>query len=422
MDQVEAPKKKRPPPKPKTATPPAPAAAPTSTTSSAQQAATPKTSKNKAPTPNAPVPTIAKSPARKPPAGEPKKDKDGERVTVPMNVSNQFSEIDHLLPHIEAMDVPREMAVPMIKRMFPHGVPQSAMSAVHAMFDMMNVLGPVPSSINPLFTMAMGGYSATDAGAAQHAATLDIIAAMSAALRNRTPHVQTNRIAFDASVADLQAVVARCMVPRGPGAYGEHDAADAVLTYLENEIIAYASPYDESRNLGLFLSRAPVPRSEMRLPEFNLKDIIDNLVPVAVDNTEFECVWGKMCMALAHGTQLTFRTRNIKRKPLAAWRKEGVHNETGMCFLCEIVHTCGMVYAYQRIGRAPKRVLQRFRITCDAEIGLPADALIFPDSAFNGLIAPFVKADWLFTHLIPPADDARAGEPYHILRGYFRRR
>lgn len=373
-------------------------------------------------TTNKETPKKASAPPKKPSTSASKKKKEEDRITVPMNISGQMSEIDHLLPHIEAMDVPHEMAVPIVKRMFPNGIPPTAMPAVTAMFNMMNVLGPVPNSINPLFTITMGGYSAADAGAAQHAASLNIIAQLSAATRNRTPHVQNNRITFDSSIADLQSVVERCLCQRGPGAYAEKDAAEAVLRHLEDNIIARTNAYDESRNLGLFCNRVTVPGCDVRLPEFGLKQILDNLIPIAADNSPDECVWGKMCMTLAHGTQLTFRTRNTKHKPLPAWKMPGTTNESGQCILCEVVHTCGMIYAYQRIGRCPPRVLQSFKVICDAETGLPADALLFPDSNFNGLIAPYINADWLFTHLIPPHENAPPDEPYRILRGYFQKR
>lgn len=346
--------------------------------------------------------------------------KEAERATVPMNVSGSFSELEQFLPHIEALSVPHEMAVPIIKRIFPNGVPQSAVPAVNNMFGVINVLGPVPASINPIFTMAMGGFNANDAGAAQHALSLDFIAQLSAAMRAKTPHVQHNRIRFDASIAELKAVVQTHLAPQFEGV--DTAAADAILTQLEKNIVRNQNPYDESRNLGLFVPGVGFPECKVRLPEFTLNDILRNLALSKSENDDDACVWGKMCTALTHGSQLTFRTRNVKRVPLKRWTVDGdaTVNNHGACLLCEVVHVNGFVRWYQEKCRAPPRVLQKFKIVCDSEVGLPADALLFADPAFNGLIAPFIKADWLFAHLVAPPEDS--DEPYRVLRGYFAKR
>jgi hypothetical protein len=281
----------------------------------------------------------------------------------------------------------------------------------------------VPSSINPLFTMAMGGFNVNDANSAQHSLSLDIIAQLSAAMRNKTPHVQNNRITFNAATRDLQDVVERHLCPLFEldtmSKADQIQVANNILTDLENAIVERQNPYDESRNLGLFLPSVAIPPCDVRLPEFLLSDILQNLVPVRAENDENECVWGKMCTTLTHGSQLTFRTRDCKRRPLKKWTtpNDDTCNTSGMCLLCEVVHANGIIRAYQRIGRAPPWIIQKFKVACDPEIGLPADALLFPDASFNGLIAPFINADWLFAHLIPPAEDS--SDPYRILRGYF---
>jgi hypothetical protein len=176
--------------------------------------------------------------------------------------------------------------------------------------------------------------------------------------------------------------------------------------------------------LGLFVRGVGLPSCNVRLPEFTISDILRNLTPSKSENDENACVWGKMCMALTHGSQLTFRTRNTKRVPLIQWSVAGdptnTHNKYKRCLLCEVVHTNGLIRKFQRWGRSPPRILQHFKVVCDSEIGLPADALLFADAAFNGLVAPFINGDWLFAHLIAPPEDGN--EPYRILRGYFVKR
>jgi hypothetical protein len=356
-------------------------------------------------------------PKRKKASTPQKAKKEADRATEPMNISGQMTNIEHLLPHIESMNIPHEMAVPIIKRIFPNGAPSEAMPAINSLFDTINVIGPTPSSINAMFTMSMGGYNANDTSSAEHALNLDIIAQLSSAMRNKTPHVQTNRLVYETSQEDLQKLVERHICP----SLGHFDA-EAILTNLENDIALRQNPYDESRNLGLFCPSAQVPIVDVALPSFYIGDILDNLHPTDNDNDPTACCWGGYCMVITHGSPLTFRIRNTRKRPLRAWKARGEGTvppeEWRMCIVCEIVHFYALILEYKRIGRSPPRVLQRFSVICDPEIGLPENALIFPEAPFNGLIAPFVNADWLLAHLVAVPDD----KPYTLLRGYFRKR
>ena len=375
-------------------------------------------------------------PKRKKPSTPQKAKKEADRPTEPMNISGQMTNIEHLLPHIEAMNIPHDMAVETIKRIFPHGAPTEAMPAINSLFDTINVIGPTPSSINTMFTMAMGGFNANNTSSAEHALNLTIIAQLSAAMRNKTPHVQTNRLLYETSQEDLQKLVERHICPK----LGRFDA-DAILTNLENDIARRQNPYDESRNLGLFCQSASVPTVDVALPAFYIGDILDNLHPTENENDPTACSWGGYCMVVTHGSPLTFRIRNTRKRPLRCWKARGEEpwngkanpsgsqpeggvdnpaqsSEWRMCIVCEIVHFYALILEYKRIGRSPPCILQRFSVICDPEIGLPENALIFPEAPFNGLIAPFINADWFLAHLVAPSDD----KPYTLLRGYFQKR
>jgi len=362
-------------------------------------------------------PQTAPAPKRKKISTPQKAKKEADRATEPMNISGQMTNMEHLLPHIEAMNIPHEMAVPIIKRIFPHGAPSEAMPAITSLFDTINVIGPTPTSMNPIFTMAMGGYNANDVSAVDHALNLDLIAKLSSAMRNKAPHVNTNKTIYETSQEDLQKLVERHLCPT----LGRFDA-DAILTSLENDIARRQNPYDESRNLGLFCSSVPIPTVDTPLPAFYIGDILKNLHPVENDNDPRACSWGGYCMVITHGSPLTFRLRNTRKRPLKSWKADSEdatkNDDRRMCIVCEIAHLCASIIAYKKIGRSPPCVLQRFSVVCDPEVGLPADALIFPETPFNGLIAPFINADWFLAHLVSTSDD----KPYTLLRGYFQKR
>lgn len=344
--------------------------------------------------------------------------KEAERATEPMNITQPVDNIANLLPHIESMNIPHDAAATIVRRMFPHGVPDDAMPAAHSLFSTINAIGPAPSSINAMVTMAMGGFNANDASSAEHVLNLNVIAQLSAAMRNKIPHVNNNRTIYETSQEDLQRVVERHLCLHT----GKFDA-DAILSELEQHIARVQNPFDESRNLGLFVQSVPVPTIDVSLPVFYIADILSNLIPT--NDAADACSWGGYCTVITHGSPLTFRVRNTRKLPLRRWRTREEHItpvEARMCIVCEIMDTYAQYISYKRSGRNPPRIIQKFSVACDTEVGLPESALIFPESSFNGLIAPFVNGDWLLTHLVAPPASAGENEPYTLLRGYFQKR